>query len=280
MPLNRTPLTAPAALETPAAIIPFGDHEVLLASRMVPVEVPVNIVYSGIPFAVMMMTPSDLEDFAVGFSLTEGVIDKPADVRSIRLATEERGIRLEVDLMADRLHWHLARRRAMAGRTGCGVCGIDDLEALPKARSPAGSAPTVSVQAIRAALDGLRGKQPLNCLTGAMHAAAWADLDGTIAMAREDVGRHNALDKLIGALCREGGQPEQGFVIVTSRCSFELVEKAASFGARTLVAISAPTSLALERARLHDITLIGIARQDTMTVFHGLERVRGQEVVA
>jgi FdhD protein len=129
------------------------------------------------------------------------------------------------------------------------------------------------VSAIRSALLRLDREQALNELTRAVHAAAWADLDGTIRCVREDVGRHNALDKLIGAVCRAGTGPDSGFVLVTSRCSFELVEKAAAFGARTLVAISAPTALGVERARLLNITLIGIARRDSVTVFHGAERI-------
>lgn len=270
----REGLTVPTALEAPMTIVSFEDTEALQGTRPIPSEVPVNLVYGGIPFAVMMATPSDLEDFAVGFSLTEGVIKGPADIRGIRIETDERGLRLAIDLMPDRMHEHLARKRALAGRTGCGLCGIDDLKALPQAQSPKGDAPGLSVSAIRSALLGLDRAQALNELTHAVHAAAWADLDGNIRYVREDVGRHNALDKLIGAACRAGIATDSGFVVVTSRCSYELVEKVASFGARTLVAISAPTSLAVERARLLDITLVGIARRDSMAIFHGLERIR------
>jgi FdhD protein len=264
----------PAAVEAPIVVLPFEQTGPIHGTRAIPSEVPVNLVYGGIPFAVMMATPSDLEDFAVGFSLTEGVIQRPTDIRGIRLETEERGLRLAIELIPNRLHEHLARKRALSGRTGCGLCGIDDLSALPRARHPDGKAPSISPSAIRSALLGLNREQALNELTHAVHAAAWADVDGTIRCVREDVGRHNALDKLIGAIVRAGMRPDSGFVVVTSRCSFELVEKVAAFGAKTLVAISAPTSLALERARHHDITLVGIARSDSVTVFHGAERIR------
>lgn len=267
----------PTAVEAPITVIPFEEVGIIQETRAIPSEVPVNLVYGGVPFAVMMTTPSDLEDFAVGFSLTEGVIQHPEDIRGVRIEPDERGLRLVIDLVPNRLHEHLARRRALSGRTGCGLCGIDDLKALPQARQPDGSAPNVSLSAVRAALLGLDREQALNELTHAVHAAAWAALDGTIRCVREDVGRHNALDKLIGAISRTGTRPDSGFAIVTSRCSFELVEKVAAFGARTLVAISAPTSFALERARYLDITLIGIARRDSMVVFHGSERIRAED---
>jgi FdhD protein len=269
----------PEVHETPATVLAFDGADPVSGARTIPVEVPVGLTYGGVPYAVMMTTPADLEDFAVGFSLTEGVIQKAEDIRGIRVEREEQGLRLAIDLTSDRLHAHLARRRALSGRTGCGLCGIDDLDALPQARSPAGEPPSLSLEAIRRALGTLECEQSLNARTHAVHAAAWADLEGTIRCVREDVGRHNALDKLIGALCRQGTSPWAGFTIVTSRCSYELVEKVAAFGARTLVAISAPTSLALERARLLDITLVGIARHDSITVFHGIDRIHRQDVL-
>ena len=278
--LNEDDLQILEAVNAPATVLHFGKGEPVRSLRAIPSEVPVNFVYGGIPFAVMMATPSDLDDFAVGFSLTEGVIQAPGDIRGIRIVPDERGLRVAIDLTPDRLHEHLARRRVLSGRTGCGLCGIDDLDALPQARFRNGQAPRVSLGAIRAALGALDGEQVLNGRTRAVHGAAWADMKGTLVCVREDVGRHNALDKLIGALCRSGAKHDSGFVIVTSRCSFELVEKVAVFGARTLVAISAPTSLALERARHHDMTLIAIARHDSVTVFHGLERIITEDGVA
>jgi FdhD protein len=277
---NEYSLQLLETVDTPTTVLTFGNSEPVSGTRAIPSEVPVNLVYGGIPFAVMMTTPCDLEDFAVGFSLTEGVIQCASDIRGIRVESGEQGLRLAIDLTPSRLHEHLARRRTLSGRTGCGLCGTDDLSALPQARMPSGIAPNISLTAIRTALDMLNSEQALNERTHAVHAAAWADLNGTILCVREDVGRHNALDKLIGTLCRAGTKPDNGFVVVTSRCSFELVEKVAAYGARTLIAISAPTSLALERAQRLDITLIAIARRDSVTVFHGLEHIHVRDVFA
>ena len=275
--LNSTSGQVPEVEDTSSTVLAFDGSDPVSAMRTVPVEVAVNLTYGGVPFAVMMATPSDLEDFAIGFSLTEGLVQRVEDIRGVRIEPEAGGLRLAVDLTPDRLHEHLARRRVLSGRTGCGVCGIDDLKALPQARPSGGTAPDISLTAVYRALSTLDSRQFLNGLTHAVHAAAWADLNGTIIDVREDVGRHNALDKLIGALCRGGVDPGSGFIIVTSRCSFELVEKVAVFGSRTLIAISAPTSMALERARRLDITLVGIARTDTITVFHGVERIRTEK---
>lgn len=258
----------------PSRIIAFGDGGVSDDTREVAVETPVQVAFADVPFAVMMLTPADLVDFAYGFSLTEGVIERAAQIRGVEVSPQEDGVRLRIALAGDRLHAHLARQRAMTGRTGCGVCGIDDIEALRRARAADGPAPHVSVQAIERALKALDTRQTLNIATRAVHGAAWADLDGDIALVREDVGRHNALDKLIGAALRAEVDPTSGVVVITSRCSFEMVEKTASFGARTLVAISAPTSLAIERARALDVTLVAIARRDTLTVFHGADRLK------
>ena len=163
----------------------------------------------------------------------------------------------------------------MTGRTSCGLCGVDDLAALPRAAGPSGEAPRVELRAIARALGALDAGQRLNAATRAVHGAAWATLAGEVLDVREDVGRHNALDKLIGACLRAGRDPASGFVVVTSRASFEMVEKAATFGCRTLVAISAPTALAIDRARALDVTLVGIARRDSVTVFHGADRIAG-----
>jgi FdhD protein len=241
--------------------------------RPLAVEIPVEVAYADMPFGVMMMTPADLEDFAYGFSLTEGIATAADDVRGVAVETLAEGLRLLVDLAPARLHAHLARRRALAGRTSCGLCGLTDMDQLPRADAPHDAAPPVSLASIGAALAALDGVQPLNATTRAAHGAAWCTPAGAIAAVREDVGRHNALDKLIGARLRERGDPGRGFVLITSRASFEMVEKVATYGARTLVAISAPTSLAVARARALDVTLVGIARRDSVTVFHGADRV-------
>ncbi len=263
--------TGDASDRRAARIVTFATGEEATTSREVAVEAPVSVVCGGIPFAVMMLTPADLEDFAYGFALTEGIVERTDQLRGVHLSTSGLGITLDLDLAPDRMHAHLARRRALSGRTGCGVCGIDDLAALR--RADGSSTPTtalaVSAAAIDRALRELGKRQTLNRATGAVHAAAFARRDGAIVSVREDVGRHNALDKLIGACLRDTIAASDAFVVITSRCSFEMVEKTAVFGANTLVAISAPTTLALDRAKALGVTLVGIARHDTMTVFTG-----------
>ncbi len=273
---SRSLLPEPA-VRVPTRVVAYREAEPRPDSRALAVETPVNLVYGSVPYAVMMTTPSDLEDFAYGFSLTEGIVESADEVRGVALEagqeTEQGGLRLLVDLAPGRLREHLARKRALSGRTGCGVCGVEDLASLPVADIREAPAIRVTVAAIERALSALSEAQVLNHETRAVHAAAWADLDGTLVVVREDVGRHNALDKLIGALMRAGRDPATGFAVITSRCSFEMVEKAARLGAAVIVAISAPTSLALARAREHDMTLCAIARSDTLTVFCGGQRL-------
>ena len=237
-------------------------------TRAIAVEAPIQIVIGGAPFAVMMATPRDLEDFAYGFALTEQIAESLDDVRGLEVEPVEDGWKLRIALSSERLQAHLARGRAMSGRTGCGLCGIEDFSQIP-APSPVHPHPPPAPAAIRAALEDLETRQPLNRLTGAVHAAAWCEREGTIVLIREDVGRHNALDKAIGALARAGVAPDGGFFVITSRCSFEMVAKAAIFGAGTLVAVSAPTSLALERARRFGVRLIAVARRDQALCFEG-----------
>ena len=261
------PSEGPAAIDVPVRAFSYesgaGGKEF---ARAIAVEAPIQIVLGGAPFAVMMATPQDLEDFAAGFVLTEQIAESLADIRGIEVEAVEDGWKLKIALTSERLQAHLARGRAMSGRTGCGLCGIEDFSQMPSPRPLVTRAP-IEPAAIRAAIGGLEAWQPLNRLTRAVHAAAWCGRDGKILLSREDVGRHNALDKAIGALARAGVQPESGFFVITSRCSFEMVAKAAIFGAGALVSVSAPTSLALERARGFGVRLIAVARDDQALSF-------------
>ncbi|WP_186419997.1 formate dehydrogenase accessory sulfurtransferase FdhD [Bosea sp. CS1GBMeth4] len=270
MPRNSPPAQPPASHAVAVRTISFGPADrAVPASAEVAVEAPVNIVYGNLPYAVMMATPSDLEDFVAGFSLTEGIVRSVDEIRSIAVTPQADGIVVSVELAPGRFREHLARRRNLSGRTSCGLCGVEALADLPSAQARAAAAPPIAPEAIGAALGALEQRQPLHRLTRSVHAAAWCDRRGAILAVREDVGRHNALDKLIGARLRAGHDAGEGFVLVTSRASFEMVEKAAIFGAGTLVSISAPTSLAIERANALGLTLVCVARADSATVFAG-----------
>jgi FdhD protein len=236
-------------------------------SRAVAVEAPIQIVIGGAPFAIMMATPKDLEDFAYGFALTEQIATSVVDIRGVEVEPVKDGWKLKIAISGERLQAHLGRGRAMSARTGCGLCGIEDFSQMPSPRPALQRQAPITPEAIRTALSELEMRQPLNQATRAVHAAAWCGRDGTIVLVREDVGRHNALDKAIGALARAAVAPDSGFFVITSRCSFEMVAKAAIFGAGTLVSVSAPTSLALERARRFGVRVIAVARRDQALSF-------------
>jgi len=255
----------PFATSLPAQRI-AADGENAAQHRIVAAETPVAISVLGLGYAVMMATPADLEDFAYGFARSERLIDSAADVIGIEIRAEERGVLLGIELVPERHDRVLARVRHRVGDSSCGLCGIENLEQalrpLPTVPAPAALAPA----AIFGALKALRAHQPLNAETGAVHAAALCSAEGEILAAREDVGRHNAFDKLIGHCLREGRDMGEGFALLTARCSYELVEKAALAGVPLLVTISAPTSLAVERANEAGLTLIALARPDSMLV--------------
>jgi FdhD protein len=235
------------------------------------VETPLNVFYGEKPFAVMLVTPSDLEDFVAGFTVTEGVA-LISEILAVEIVKVPNGILSRVTL-SEAAKERTLRERSLSGRTGCGLCGVKTLADLPRAHHTEHTASSVDLFSVRRALTALESAQSLNQVTRSVHAAAWATADGTLEQVREDVGRHCALDKLVGARLRVGQAPGDGFLVLTSRCSYEMVEKAAIYGAQTIVSISAPTALALDRARENNITLIAIARGDSVTVFHGAERV-------
>lgn len=236
-------------------------------------EIPVVVVYNAIPHVVMMATPADLEDFVLGFSITEELIRSPADLHDVKVIRYGQGIEVQATVDEACEAVIASRTRRLSGRTGCGICGTDSIDAVMKTLRPVRAGRTVRPAAIEAALHAMAARQPLNALSGAVHAAAWARVDGTVDEVREDVGRHNALDKLIGALLRRRADPETGFILVTSRASFEMVQKAAVFGAPLLAAISGPTGLAVRVAEQSQMTLVGFARGDRLTIYTHPERV-------
>jgi FdhD protein len=259
----------------PARSLKLAGGLVAPHARAVPVEVPVALVYEGSTYAVMMASPSNLEDFAVGFSLTEGFVASAEEIAGLDAIHQVQGVELRMWLTADRGRDLAERRRRIAGPTGCGLCGVESLEAAVRACPRVNSGLSVNPDEIAAALGALRPAQALNQRTHAVHGAGfWTRAQGLVALA-EDVGRHNALDKLIGRMHRERIDARDGIVLLTSRVSVEMVQKAAMAGAPILVAISAPTALALETAERAGITLTAIARADGFEVFTHPHRIDG-----
>jgi FdhD protein len=243
-------------------------------SETVAEEVPVAMVYNGLSHVVMMASPTDLEDFALGFSLTEGIISSKSELTDCEIQRAGEGIEARIEISA-RAFFHLKEhRRALQGRTGCGLCGVESLDQALRDLPKLNSELRVRPQAIHRALDALPALQGLNRITHALHAAAFCAPDGEIVGVREDVGRHNALDKLIGALARDGVDTGNGFAVITSRCSFEMAQKAISAGIPVLAAVSAPTHLAIKLARSYDLTLLALARSDSMKLFTGARRIQ------
>ncbi|MDB5639488.1 MAG: formate dehydrogenase family accessory protein FdhD [Bradyrhizobium sp.] len=236
-------------------------------SRSIPEETAVALTYNGGTYAVMMTTPQDLEDFAVGFSLSEGIIGSASDIDSLDVVSLDDGVELRMWLSkpkADRLQ---ERRRHIAGPTGCGLCGIDSISEAMRPAAPIGHGRQFSSEQIMAAMRNVGSRQKLNIETRAVHAAAFWDATGGIVALREDVGRHNALDKLGGALARASVAASEGIILLTSRVSVEMVQKSAAIGSPVMVSVSAPTALAVRMADAAGITLAAIARADGFEVF-------------
>lgn len=236
-------------------------------------EYPVAMVYNGLSHVVMMASPTDLEDFALGFSLTEGIIESKAELTDTEISPAGEGIEARIEISSRAFFRLKEHRRAMQGRTGCGLCGVESLDQalrdLPKLNSDL----QVTPAAIHHALDALPALQSLNRVTHALHAAAFCTPAGEIVAVREDVGRHNAFDKLIGALAKANVDARNGFAVITSRCSFEMAQKAISAGIPILAAVSAPTHLAIKLAGSYDLTLLALARSDSMKLFTGARRI-------
>jgi FdhD protein len=232
------------------------------------VETPVEIGINSSPWAVMMATPADLEDLAVGLALTERFIVDSQAIERVEVSNYLDGIAVDVIVPAAAVNNSARRRRSLEGRIGCGLCGVEALAGLPqRPNGVVGPRIDIAESAVRSAFDALASLQPLNRATHSVHAAAWCHTDGEIDLVREDVGRHNALDKVIGALARNQRLDQPGFIVMTSRCSFELVYKAAATRAGVLATISAPTSLALEWSTLLGLPLLCLGPDRTIVGF-------------
>ena len=243
-----------------------SDHHISELDTIVE-EVPISLIYNGMPHVVMLATPTNLEEFALGFSITEGIIKSPQELLSARVYNRSNGIEVQIKIPEERFHCMSDKGRNLTGRTGCGLCGASTLkQAIRKPGEVVGDL-SVCATDLQHALTELASFQKLNKITGAVHAAAWVIPGQGIIDIREDVGRHNALDKLIGFLLRTEKELSSGFVLVTSRASFEMVQKTAWVGINMLAAISAPTGLAIRLANETNLTLIGFARGDQHVVY-------------
>lgn len=276
--MSQTGLEMGGALQVPvwrgAEQVP-GGAPFSQAEDWVVQEVPVALEYNGITHAVMMVTPTDLEDFALGFSLTEGLIDQAGQLLDCEVLERPQGVTLQLTVTAACFARFKDQRRAMTGRTGCGLCGATSLDQAVRTLPalPLSVAPPVAWSALLRAMRDLRSAQVLLAQTGSSHAAAWCDAQGQIQCLREDVGRHNALDKLIGALARQSGHaPVSGAVLVTSRASHEMVQKTAAAGVPVLAAVSGVTSLAIKTANATGVGLAGFVRHQDFGVYAHPER--------
>lgn len=247
--------------------------EVISGLDQVAVEMPVAMVYNGISHAVMMATPSDLDDFAVGFSMSEGILESLDQLLDCEETRMPKGIELSLTITKGRFSRLKRRRRSLAGATGCGICGIESLDQAMLEVSIVDSEIQLTHAALQCALVALGERQELQKQTGAVHAAAWCGSDGELLLVREDVGRHNALDKLLGARIKQAEEMSKGFALVTSRASYEMVFKAASANIPLLASVSAPTSLAIELANQCGLTLVAFTRPGRHVIYAGANRL-------
>ena len=270
---NRDPHSSPL----PAGIVELSVHRPPHITDAIPdflaEEVPVALVYNGISHVVMMASPKDLELFAIGFSLSEGIIEHPQDIYGMDVVQACNGLEVQIELSSRRFMGLKERRRARAGRTGCGVCGVEQLNDIGKPVSPLPFTQTFNLAHLDPALEHLNDVQPIGQLSGCTHAAAWVLPSGEIAGGHEDVGRHVALDKLLGRRARESEVWQQGAALVSSRASYEMVQKSAMCGVEILFAVSAATTLAVEVAERCNLTLVGFCKPGRATIYTHPQRL-------
>lgn len=259
------------------AISRWRDRHWMREQDQLAVEIPVALEFNDISHAVMLATPCDLESFALGFALSEGIVESRAEFRGAKVTESTLGITVHCEISGHAFLMLKQRRRNMTGRTGCGLCGVESLQQVFRPLSAVPVGVQVPVQAIRAALKSMATLQPFNRLTGGMHAAAWSLPDGRLRQVCEDVGRHNALDKLIGMLAERGSGFQDGFLLITSRASVEMVQKAATVGISSLIAISAPTALAVKTAQAAGMTLVAFARGEEFVVYAHGDRITASD---
>ena len=261
----------------PAGIVELSVHRPPHISHATPdflaEEVPVALVYNGISHVVMMASPKDLELFAIGFSLSEGIIDHPQEIYGMDVVKACNGLEVQIELSSRRFMGLKERRRALAGRTGCGVCGVEQLNDIGKPVTPLPFTQTFNLANLNKALEHLNDVQPIGQLSGCTHAAAWVLPSGDIIGGHEDVGRHVALDKLLGRRARESDVWQQGAALVSSRASYEMVQKAAMCGVEILFAVSAATTLAVEVAERCNLTLVGFCKPGRATIYTHSQRL-------
>jgi FdhD protein len=251
----------------------WARGETTHAADRVAQEVPIALMYHSVPHVVMLATPANLEDYAYGFTLSEELVADASEIRSVEVREADEAVEVSISIAWERFPELLRRRRNLTGRTGCGLCGAETVEQAIRSSTTVPVGPTVNVQDLHAAIVQLESLQPLNSQTGSVHAAAWVVPGQGIRCVREDVGRHNALDKAIGAVVRAGWDFNEGYMLVTSRASFEMVQKAATVGISFLAAVSAPTAFAIRHAEQTGLTLVGFARRDRHVVYANPQRL-------
>lgn len=253
----------------------WRDGKVQEAQDCLAEETPVALIYNGVSHAVMLATAQDLEDFALGFSLSEGIVQNVGELYAVNVQVQSNGIELHCELASERFVQLKERRRTLAGKTGCGLCGAENLVQAMRYPPPLRTPHVFEATSIVRGLQAIQSQQKLQQQTGATHASAYVQADGTVSLVREDVGRHNALDKLVGALAKQAFD-KTGFIITTSRASFEMVQKTASAGVSMLVAVSAPTGLAVRVAEQCGLTLVGFARESRYVVYTHSDKILNQ----
>ena len=265
-----------AAVSAEVAVERWTRGALARATDQVAEEMPVALVYHDVPHVVMLATPADLEDYAVGFTLSEGLVARADEIRGVEVIQGEASVDVKISVAWERFTQLLQRRSNLTGRTGCGLCGAETAEDAIRECAPVPAGISITAEELHEAMTQLAGRQPINARTGSVHAAAWVVPGKGIQVVREDVGRHNALDKTIGALARAQADFTAGYMLITSRASYEMVQKCATVGVSLLVALSAPTAFAVRLAQRAGLTLVAFARADQHVVYAHTHRIRNQ----